>query len=121
MYTAHTCSRALEGLYSGGVVMTFYLEYAAPAIAYIYQAGIFFPGLYQQLGAIARQGLQPFYGVFVAAMLTPHYGVHGYFIKIGGTAQYFFYLFKFFFAKAEFGGLFEGSLHSANVQNLVIA
>src|ERR1035437_203389 len=114
--TTHTRCRTLERLNGGRMVVRLYLKHAAPAIAYIYQASIFFPRFYQQFSAITRQGFEPFYTVFIAAMFAPHYGVHGGLRKIGRTSQYLFYFFKFFFAKAQFYGLFECGDHGANVE-----
>src|SRR4051812_8827978 len=105
MYTTYPCCSALKWLNSRRVIVRLNFEYATKTISYIYQSCIFLPCFYKQFCTVAGKCLKPFNGIFVAAMLAPHNGVHGYFIKIGRTAEYLFYFFKFFFAKTEFGGL----------------
>jgi hypothetical protein len=49
-------------------------------------------------------------------MFAPHNGVHGNFSEIWRTAQYFFYFFKFFFAKAQLSGLLQCGNHGVKVR-----
>ena len=69
----------------------------AESVSDIHQTGIFFSGLYQHLLSFAGQGFEPFDGIFITAMFTPHSAEGTQFIEIRGSSKFFFYQFKFFF------------------------
>ena len=93
---AHAGGCTLVWFDGAGVVMAFDLEAAGQSVADIHQSGIFFTGLGEQFAAVAGKGFQPGDGVFVAAVLAPHHGIHTQFIEVGGPAQDFPDFVKFF-------------------------
>src|SRR5690606_29979169 len=94
MDTSYPSGSSLKWFYGRRMIMGFNFKYTSPSITDIYESGIFFTCFNQKSGSFSGKRFKPFNGVFITAMFTPHYRIHGQFIEIGDSAQYFFYFLK---------------------------
>ena len=104
----HSGGRTLVGLQCTRVVVAFDFERTADAIADVDNARVFLSCLHQQMRAVLGQGLQPFDGVFVAAMLGPHHRVDAHLGEVGRAAEDLSDLIEFLWTQAHILGLLEG-------------
>ena len=78
--------------------MAFYFEDDSPTVAKVHKAGIFLTGGHEHPAACARQGLEPFNRILVAAVLAPHAAESAELGEVWCPPKFLFYQFKFFFS-----------------------